>query len=270
MKYIAIGGGGFKAYTYVGALKKVDLNKVKAVSGSSAGSIIGFFICLTKKYDKIEEIAVDKQNRIFESNDIDIHNFLPFYGLNTGENIEKKLEKLCEIHCGMKRPTFKEFVEKTEVDFYVSTTNLSKRTCEYFCNKTTPEFDVIRAIRMSISIPLYFTPIEYNGDTYIDGSFFKPIPYDILLENYDDICRENGMMIGSKECDRLSEHTNFTEYVSNIFHLIRKGLVIKSGDEKKFVVVRIDTSEYPFVEHKCNDEMIVNMIEHGANSIDIK
>ena len=270
MKYIAIGGGGFKAYTYVGALKKFDLQNVKAVSGSSAGSIIGFFVCLTKKYQNIEKIAIEKQNRIFESNDIDIHNFLPLYGLNTGQNIEKKLENLCEEYCGTRRPTFNEFIDKTGVDFYVSTTNLTKRTCEYFCNKTTPDFDVISAIRMSISIPLYFTPVEYNGDTYIDGSFFKPIPYDILLDNYDDISKENGLMIGSKDTEISIQHTNLTEYVSNIFNLIRKGLISKSDNENKFTIISIDTSNYSFIQHKCDDEMIINMIEHGTNAIEIK
>ena len=269
MKYIAIGGGGFKAYTYLGALKKVKLDKVKAVSGSSAGSIIGFFVCLTKKYEKIEEIAIDKQYRIFESSDIDIHNFLPFYGLNTGETIEKKLENICEIYCGSKRPTFKEFVEKTDSDFYVTATNLNKGKCEYFSNKTTPDFDVIKAIRMSISIPLYFTPVEHNGDTYVDGSFFRPIPYDILLDNYTDLCPDNALLIGSKDHER-NEHDNFPGYLASLFHLIRSGLVVHMEDIKKFTAVRIDTSKYPFVDHKCTSEKILEMIEHGNNTIEIK
>ena len=269
MKYIAIGGGGFKAYTYVGALKNVKLDKVKAVSGSSAGSIIGFFICLTKRFQKIEDIAVDEKYRIFDSNDIDIHNFFPYYGLNKGDVIEKKLEDLCEIYCGTRRPTFKEFVEKTDSEFYVTTTNLNKGTCEYFSHKTTPDFEVIKAIRMSISIPLYFTPVEYDGNTYIDGSFFRPIPYEILLENYSDLSPENALLIGSKENER-TEHNTFIEYILCLFHLIRSGLVVDKKDMKNFTQVHIDTSKYPFIDHKYSADDIREMIEHGSNTIDIK
>ena len=266
MKYIAIGGGGFKAYTYIGALKKVKLEKIKAVSGSSAGSIIGFFVCLTKKYEDIESIALDPEYRIFDQNDLDIHNFFPYYGLNTGDGFEKKMETLCEKYTGNRRPSFKEFKEYTDSDFYVSATNLSKGTCEYFSSKSTPDFDVIRAIRMSISIPLYFTPIEYNGYSYVDGSFFKPIPYDILIKNYDDITPENALMIGSKETN-VSEYNSFFEYIFCLFRLIRKGLIINDGDIEKFSNIGIDTSQFSFIDHKASNNDIEYMLEYGSNVI---
>ena len=264
MNYDVVGGGGSKAYSYIGALKKVNLSKVKAVSGSSAGSLIGFFICLTKSSQKIEEIATDERYFIFDENDIDIHNFLPFYGFNKGDNIERKLEILSEEYCGFKRPTFSELKAKTDVDFFVTSTNISLGECEIFSSKETPDFDVIKALRMSISIPLYFTPVIHNEHTYVDGSFFINTPSNCILENFDDVSVENSIIIQSE--DRALNNCNgLFDYFLSIFHMVRRKLNNKM-DTSKFKKVSIDTKNFSLIDHKCDKVSIKNMIEHGFNS----
>ena len=54
--------------------------------------------------------------------------------------------------------TFKELYELTRKLLIITGTNLTKKQGEYFSFLTTPDMKLIDAIRISTSIPFYFTP----------------------------------------------------------------------------------------------------------------
>ena len=72
--------------------------------------------------------------------------------------------------------TFKELYEKTNKKLKIFTTNYTKTKSEMFSYETTPDCSVILAIRMSISVPFLFTPVEYNNCYYIDGGLTNNFP----------------------------------------------------------------------------------------------
>lgn len=66
--------------------------------------------------------------------------------------------------------TFKDFVKLTNIDLIIAGTNLTTGRPAYFSNGTTPEFPVIEAVGISMSIPIVF----------------KSVYLDTEKESYDD------------------------------------------------------------------------------------
>jgi predicted acylesterase/phospholipase RssA len=74
--------------------------------------------------------------------------------------------------------TFIELYNLTKKKLSIIGTNYTKIKEECFNHNNTPDMSVITALRISISIPIIFTPVKYNGDMYIDGCFKNGFPLD--------------------------------------------------------------------------------------------
>lgn len=79
--------------------------------------------------------------------------------------------------------TFADFKAAGFRDLYVSVTNVSQHINEIFSNETQPNMPVADAVRMSMSIPLYFESIEYNGNRYSDGGVVNNYPMQVFDES---------------------------------------------------------------------------------------
>ncbi len=78
--------------------------------------------------------------------------------------------------------TFQEFLDKTGVDLVIAGTNLSSGTPHYFSQRTTPDFSVIEAVGLSMSIPVLFKQV------WIDTE-------DKKLEQYQGWWGDGGMLL---------------------------------------------------------------------------
>jgi NTE family protein len=82
--------------------------------------------------------------------------------------------------------TFYDFRRLGYRDLYVVVSNMTKHRAEVMSFKTTPDVAVGDAIRMSMSIPLYFEALHFDGktfgkgDLYVDGGLFNNYPVDIF------------------------------------------------------------------------------------------
>ena len=68
--------------------------------------------------------------------------------------------------------TFIELYNITKKNLSMIGTNYTKGTEVCFNHINYPTLSVIKAIRISISVPLLFTPVLYNNDYYVDGAIY--------------------------------------------------------------------------------------------------
>jgi predicted acylesterase/phospholipase RssA len=173
---ICIGSGGLKGITFVSALNNLEknnylsLNNIKKYTGISVGSIICILLIVGYKLDEIIDIVINLDYNEIKP-DISLDLIIENFGFDNGENIInflknlilKKINKNDDI-------TFLELYNITNKEFYVATTNFSKNKEKIFNFKDTPNVSVFMAIRMSISIPIIFTPVLFENDYYVDGA----------------------------------------------------------------------------------------------------
>lgn len=191
---LILSGGGVKGIAYIGALKyldelktkedlKVDIN-IQEILGVSVGSIVGLLYILGYTYDELVDEIVSKN--LSDLKQFRIKNFLQRYGFDSGIRIVNWIETLIIGKGYSKDITFADIYTNFGINFRVVATNLNKYKTEVFDKNSSPSLRVIRAIRMSIGIPLVFTVTKYRSDCYVDGGLINNYPikeYDSKLDN---------------------------------------------------------------------------------------
>ncbi len=72
--------------------------------------------------------------------------------------------------------TFGDFKNAGFRDLYISVTNVTKHTNEILSYETAPSMTVADAVRMSMSIPLFFEAVKYHNNYYADGGIVNNYP----------------------------------------------------------------------------------------------
>jgi NTE family protein len=177
---IALSGGGVKGFAHLGVLKALEEKGIEAdvLAGISAGAIVGAFIAAGKKPAEVMDLI--NENDFFDFAKLGIPDRGFFTLGNMTENLEKSL--------GVK--TF----EELKIPFYVGAANIEKARMEYFSSG-----DLIKIIQASASIPVLFSPVEINGDLYVDGGLFENLPVNPLVNKCDKLIAINVMPVNLEE-----------------------------------------------------------------------
>jgi predicted acylesterase/phospholipase RssA len=199
---LVFSGGGPDGFAFIGCLRHLEANammsRVRTIVGCSAGSIIALFVALGMTSIEIETWAtrgVEDRSLC----DVDIEGILSLVerlGIDDGEHVMASVrsvvaERLCKIAprlCATSKgaaagdPTFLELAKATGRDLVVCVSNLEMGDRELLSVDTAPDVSVSLAVRMSISVPMLFTPVraKLRADgptcTYVDGGLFDFCP----------------------------------------------------------------------------------------------
>lgn len=181
-------GGGVKGIAYLGALEilqeKGILQNIKRVGGTSAGAIIALMVGLGYSNEEFIETFNDMNLTSFMDDDIgairDLHRFLiNDYGWFKGDVFTKWLENVIEKKTGNKNSTFKEIKESNKFkEMFFQGTNLTKHEVETFSaeEKEYENMKIKDAVRISMSIPLFFETVKMNNCYYVDGGILSNYP----------------------------------------------------------------------------------------------
>lgn len=263
-KYLVLSSGGLKCLTFLGHLKYVnnDLSELKAISGCSAGALIGFLLCMHTP-SEIVQLLHDPDNIIFRSEDLKLSNLMKYYGLNNGEHIRKFLQNVLHKYCSKTSINFEEFYNKTNVDLFVCTTNVHTQSCEIFSKYISPHEDVINCVMMSLCIPLYFVPIMHNNHYYIDGAFYNPVPYEIINETYDidDNLKKSVHIYYVYDKTVPLNISSLFDYITFLGYFVRNSLV-KKQDYDMYTSFKFDTCDIPFINHKYKTPDYLKIIDN--------
>ena len=186
---LCLSGGGIKSIGILGVLKKLEelhennkiILNIKEICCISAGCVYGLGYILGFTSDEFKHESMIKDFNEF--NDFKYYNFLLTYGFDSGRNLISWIEQMMikkgfDVNC-----TFKELYDKTSIKYNVLATNLTTCTYTIFNHINTPDVKITKAIRLSISIPLYFSAETYNNDIHVDGAIIDNYP--IKLYNND-------------------------------------------------------------------------------------
>ena len=256
---IVLSGGSFKGLAYVGVIKALDKMNIRQYLnifvGTSIGSIFAFLLSLNSYIEEIEEFINSLDfNKLFKFN---IKNLYCNYGLINGDNIIKILEDFTIKKNYNVNLTFQELKDKTNNTLIINASNITKRQNEIFDYINTPNLEIIKAIRMSISIPLVFTPFEYNNYLYVDGGITNSFMYNYTIKTLN--IKEN-KIIGVLLNDEINDNKSFNSYLMNIYYSLYSHMYDEI-DMNNIIVITIKNCNIS--TFKINKKDIQNMIDIG-------
>ena len=173
MKKVALvlGSGGARGLAHIGAIEALEDRgyTISSIAGCSMGSIIaGMYAAGQLQEAKEWFLQVDKQ-LIWRMIDM---NLLSGNSLVKGQRIIEELEKIVPD-----RP-----LEQLNIPCTIVATDMISSDEVVF--RTGSLFEAIRA---SISIPLFFQPVQKGGKLLIDGGILNPLPLHIVEREEGDI-----------------------------------------------------------------------------------
>ncbi len=228
-KNLVFEGGGVKGIAYTGAMEVLSekgiLQQIERVGGTSAGAINAVLIGLNYSLEETKKVLWELNFNNFKDEPWgipgDIHRLLNQYGWYQGDFFRKWIGEGIQAKTGDSESTFAKInaqkAQKGFRDLYIIGTNLSTHFSEVFSNEKTPDMPLADAVRISMSIPLFFASKRSpRGDVYVDGGVLANYPVKL----FD---REKYVVENKLKTDYYDEHNaklvqegiNISQYVFN-------------------------------------------------------
>ena len=198
---IALSGGGSRGIAHVGILKALEEFGIHPgiISGTSAGAIIGALYTYGYKPDEILEIIIKTR-------------FLKILRPAFTKSGLLTLEKTYDFFNSL-LPT--DSFDTLKIPMFICATNVKNGRSTFFSSGS-----LIRSVMASSAIPVIFSPVEIDGNHYIDGGITNNMPIDPLIGHCDKI-----IGIHCNPVDKEYDTGNMKELLERTFLLTINGNV---------------------------------------------
>lgn len=183
-------GAGIRGIAYAGAIKVLEEHKqidgIKNVGGTSAGAITAMMVALGYRSDEIYRLVAETRFQQFNDGKFyfigGINRVVKNYGWYRGHAFNHWIDKIIEAKTGNADITFRELNECGFKGLYVTATCLNKQKLVILSKHTYPDMKISDAVRISISIPLYFEAVQIDSNGRVYEGRKKPQGLDILVD----------------------------------------------------------------------------------------
>lgn len=267
--YIIFGGGGVRGLCYCGAYKALIENNIQPIgfAGSSIGAVFAGLIAVGYNHEEIYDILSETGFQMFR--DLNL-NFKKEIAFSKGEifldwireKIEQKFYKNDYQKGKMPSVTFNN-IKKNLIIFSVDLTNMKFKE---FSNILTPDFEIAKAIRASVSMPGLFTPLEIEDELLVDGDLLKSTPLWRVTNSIKNI-DEKIIEFRLEDNETPKNITNSIEYINRVYNAISgfaTDYIIDLYKEKdKFDYIKINTPDISVVDFLITKEKKKELYDIG-------
>ncbi len=299
IKNLVFEGSGIRGIAFCGVIDELEsrqlMPSVEKVGGTSAGAITALTISLGYSGKEIQEIIGQTNFKKFNDGRYlfvgGINRTSKFFGWYRGRRVENWLEQIIAQKTGNADISFAELHQRGFKDLYVTGTCLNRQQLVIFSHETYPKMKVKDAVRISMSIPLYFEAVfidkegklvrrpqqKENLDVMVDGGLIGNFP----IRMFDSAAITNpatlGFRIDSDEQiknDREGKSiaalpvNSFNQYMAALYNMVIENLnrqPLTKEDWQRTVSIS-DGRIAPRIR-KLSKEEIRILIENGRQAI---
>ena len=120
---------------------------------------------------------------------------------------------------------------------------------------------ILEAIRISISIPIFFIPHKFKHKLFVDGGCIDNYPIHIFNDELDNTI---GIFLNTKRIKNKIK--NIESYMSNLMELMFEGnaYLCKRGFEK--YTIEINCENYSMTNANLDNDDMIKLFDDGYNS----
>lgn len=219
---LVLGSGGARGLAHIGIIQELEARnfEIRSISGCSVGALVGGIYAA----GKLEEF----EQWVRAINKVDIVSLLDIawqkHGLVKGDKIINTLIDLVGDR----------LIEDLPIPFTAVAADV-KNEKEIWINSGRL-FDAVRA---SISLPLFFTPVEYKNGHLIDGGVLNPVPIAptfndetdlIIAVNLGGAVEQNSAPVKS-DAENPAGQSSFQEKVSSFIEDLQESVLSRDEND---------------------------------------
>ena len=266
---LVISGGGLKGFSALGAITKLKeleiIDNPDIYCGTSAGACISLLLIIGYSSQDIYEILSKLDMSKMVVNNID--NILDevYIGLNLCDPIIYTIGYMMKRKKISTKITFDKLFKKTGKKIIITGVCLNDTSLHYFSYDNTPNMEVLKAVTISISIPLIFKPCEYNNKLWLDGGIMNNYPIDLFNDKLNDV-------IGIYLDEEYTTYETFDDthnYIYQIIKCIFRGMNYNKLEMYKNNTIHIKTKNFSF-GYEMNQDDIELLYQIGFSTVSDK
>ena len=265
---ILLSGGGIRAVAHLGALQFLEskglLKAVKEIVGVSAGAFIGFCLAIGYTVSELRLLCILFDFSLIRNLDPEAAFLFPStLGVDDGQNLTKLLITLLKAKNLSSDLSFKDL---KLYNFRCYATDLHTTKRREFSSVKTPNVNLTDALRATMSLPAYFTPVDdpETGNMLVDGGILHNFPMDILTET--EIKETIGIAFSYDSNLRISDISDLPTFFSQIFACYFIPRTYEIYKEHKDRCILIPIGEYPSWNFEATREEREHIIEEGTKA----
>jgi NTE family protein len=248
-------GAGMRGIAYCGVLEELEnrqlLKQVEKVGGTSAGALMALTVGLGYTSSEIRDLIGSTNFRKLNDGRYflfgGINRMQRNFGWYRGERLDSWIGSIIKEKTGNENISFEEWNQKGYKGLYVTGTCLNRQSLIIFSHETYPKMKVRDAVRISMSIPLYFGAVCINQegqvirrprrldtlDIMVDGGFTGNFPIRLFDNASGPNMQTLGFRIDTEEqikSDQVERKLvakpvrNFNEYITAFYTMILENL----------------------------------------------
>jgi hypothetical protein len=177
---LCFSSGGVQGISFLASIKYfidnkyIDLDKITTYVGTSVGSIICFLFLIGYTPDELINFILTFDFSEIEP-DFDLNSIYEDFGCDNGNKLINIIKRLALKKINLDKISMYDLYLLTKKKLIINTTNFTTGIETILSYKKTPNLCIFKAIRMSSSVPIIFTPVSYNNDYFIDGALTNHI-----------------------------------------------------------------------------------------------
>lgn len=265
---IVLSGGGMRAVAHIGALQVLEgkgiLQHVKEYIGVSAGAFLAF--CLTIGFTLKELTHIIQKFDFQLIRNITPETMLNFptdFGIDNGYNLLNLLHSIMRIKGLTPETTFEQLPKK--IGFRCYATDIYRCTFREFSATKTPSCLVTTALRASMCLPAYFTPIEdpETGHLLIDGGVMNNYPLSFLTSQEQQEALGIAFTYDHTNVDHIPDIGCFFYQIFACYYMPRSR---KSQHHFQHNTIWIPCGEYPAWDFEGSPDDRLKLIQLGEKA----
>ena len=183
-------GAGIRGIAYAGVIDELEkhhkLQYIQKVGGTSAGAITALLVSLGYSSKEIADIISSTEFRKFNDGRFMFFGGLVrmnnLYGWYRGDKLGEWVSEIVKEKTGNAEITFEELNAKGYKDLYVTASCLNRQKLVVFSEETYPQMKVKDAVRISMTIPLYFKAVFVDSAGRVYRKPDKSKNLDIMVD----------------------------------------------------------------------------------------
>lgn len=240
-EYIVLSGGASKGLAYIGVLKYFEehpelIKNVNEYIGCSVGAFSAMLMIAGYTSDTL--MTIFNNYNLDSLKNLKVSNFFTDYGMDNGEKLQAFIKVFIKNKFDNELITLQELYNITKKKLITVVTNVNNKKTEYISKELYPDMPVYLAVQMSMTIPIIYKPIEYNGNLYVDGGLTCNFPINYYIDN-----------------ELQKESIEFDKILSFVFH---------GKTDKDIIVNNFDNYIYNII--KCSFSTIQNINRNNAKN----
>lgn len=279
-------GGGVKGIGFVGAICKLEElgYEWERVAGTSAGSIIAALLAAGYSGEELKEIMLECNYRNFldktKLQSVALLGkglgLLLEKGLYSGDNIEKWIANLLDVK-GITK--FKDVFINGKSKLKIIAADVTRKNILIFPDDLLKydidpmEFEIAKAVRMSVGIPFYFKPYELSCKSgtslVVDGGVLSNFPIWIFDVEGVPKWPTFGFKLGNTKISKTrdADKTNIFSYAFDIIDTIMdKNEEIYLRDKDSVRTITISTMGVGTTEFNIDKDKSLKLYKSGYDS----